>query len=213
MKAIEALTHLRYGPWAYVRIGGWPLGLLLTTLASYGQSADLPYREIPSYPEAFSSGTVAARLVDGLGYRYYWATEGLREEDLRYKPSQEARTSLETLKHIYELSLIIVNATHRLPNVTDQDKPEPVFAEMRKKTLENFKSASARLKATSDAEMNDLKVIFKQGSRSAEFPFWNLLNGPMADVLWHVGQVVSFRRSSGNPFNENANLFTGKTKE
>ncbi|RMG65160.1 MAG: hypothetical protein D6722_16205, partial [Bacteroidetes bacterium] len=36
----------------------------------------LPYRAIPDYPETFTPGTTVARFLDGLGYRYYWATEG-----------------------------------------------------------------------------------------------------------------------------------------
>ena len=193
---------------------------ICATLPVHGQNAgkdkphpDLPYYEIPAYPETFTAGNVAARMIDGLGYRYYWATEGLREEDLKFRPGKEARTSLETLEHIYELSQIIVNCTNKLPNITGADRPAPAFAEMRKQTLENLKSASDRLKTTSDKEMNDLKIIFKRDNSSKEFPFWNQLNGPIADVLWHTGQVVSFRRSSGNPFNEKANVFTGSTKE
>ena len=37
--------------------------------------------------------------------------------------------------------------------------------------------------------------------------------GPIADALWHVGQVVTFRRSSGNPFNSKASVFTGKVRQ
>ena len=61
-------------------------------------------REIPEAPEAYSAATVAARMVEGLGFRFYWATEGLRPEDLAYKPSEEARTTEETINHIYGLS-------------------------------------------------------------------------------------------------------------
>lgn len=51
------------------------------------------------------------------------------------------------------------------------------------------------------------------GGKRSEFPFWNMLNGPIADALWHVGQVVSFRRSSGNPFNSKVSVFSGKVRE
>ena len=177
------------------------------------QDKTLPYYEIPSYPETYTAATVAARLIDGLGFRYYWATEGLRAEDLSHKPSKEARTSLATLAHIYGLSLVIVNSTRKVPNVSNANEPPLSFVEMRKKTLENFKSASDRLKASKDAELNDFKIVFKDAKGSSEFPFWNQLNGPIADALWHVGQVVSFRRSSGNPINPNIEVFTGKVNE
>ena len=62
-------------------------------------------------------------MVDGLGFRYYWATEGLRDEDLAYKPSEEARTTSETIDHIYGLTKVIVNSTLKKPNSrADQEK-------------------------------------------------------------------------------------------
>ena len=60
----------------------------------------LPYYELPEYSETYTAGTVAARMIDGLGFRYYWATEGLRDEDLDFKPSEDARTTKETIDHI-----------------------------------------------------------------------------------------------------------------
>ena len=177
------------------------------------QDKTLPYYQIPSYPETYTAAAVAARLIDGVGFRYYWATEGLRPEDLSHKPSKEARTSLETLAHIYGLSRVIVNSTRKVPNVSDANEPPPSFVEMRKETLENFKSASDRLKVSKDSELNDFKIVFKNDKGSSEFPFWNQLNGPIADVLWHVGQVVSFRRSSGNPINPKVEVLTGKVNE
>lgn len=177
------------------------------------QEKTLPYYEIPSHPENFSAGTVAARMIDGLGFRYYWATEGLRKEDLAYKPGPEARTSEETLKHIYEMSIIIVNSTTYTANVSQTDKPKLTFEEMRKRTLENLKAASDRLRPTTDNEMKEYKLIFKRDSNTTEYPFWNQINGPIADYLWHLGQVVSFRRSSGNPFTDKVSVFSGKVKD
>jgi hypothetical protein len=84
--------------------------LLLVTQVS-AQDKPLPYHEIPNYPEAFTAGNVAARVIDGLGFRFYWATEGLRPEDLSFKPNAQARTTLETAEHIYEMSIIILNST------------------------------------------------------------------------------------------------------
>ena len=45
----------------------------------------IPFHTIPDYPSDFSSGNILGRMVDGLGYRYYWATHDLRDEDLTYK--------------------------------------------------------------------------------------------------------------------------------
>ncbi|MDH5380533.1 MAG: hypothetical protein OEW75_06765, partial [Cyclobacteriaceae bacterium] len=61
------------------------------------------YRELPPSSEEFTAGTMAARTIDGLGFRYYWATEGLNEKDLNFRPTEEARSSYETMLHIYDL--------------------------------------------------------------------------------------------------------------
>ena len=91
--------------------------ILSFSVTSQVSESQLPYYEIPDYPETYTAGTVAARMVDGLGFRYYWATDSLRPEDLAYKPNDEARTTLETIDHIYGLSKVIVNATLQKPNI------------------------------------------------------------------------------------------------
>ncbi len=53
----------------------------------------------------------------------------------------------------------------------------------------------------------------KRRSGTVEYPFWNNINGPIADAIWHVGQVVSFRRSSGNPFPKGVSVLTGKKRD
>ena len=185
------------------------LVLLTMILPLSAQDKSLPYYEIDPFPEQFTAGGVASRMIDGLGFRFYWATEGLHENDLAFKPNKDARTSLETIEHIYEMSFIILNATTKTANTSGQDIPLPYNA-MRKRTLENFKNASERLRVATDQDMKEFKLIFKQGDHLSEFPFWHQLNGPIADCIWHVGQIVSFRRSSGNPFNENVDVFSGK---
>ena len=165
----------------------------------------LPYYEIPKAPIEFTSGTTVSRMIDGLGFRYYWATEGLTEKDLAFQPNAEARTTLETIDHILGLSQVILNATLKVANGAKQ--PKMTFAEKRKKTLENFQEASGILRESKD--ISQYKMIFGK----TEFPFWNAINGPIADAIWHVGQVVSFRRSSGNPFPKGVSVLRGTKSE
>jgi hypothetical protein len=183
---------------------------LLMTIASMAvaQTSQLPYYEIPKEADRYTAGTVGARMIDGLGFRYRWATDSLRNEDLNYSPSAGARTSLETLVHIYELSMIIVNATTSTANEFPDTK-SMTFDQLRAKTLDNLYNASNNLRKASDEDVKGFKAIFKRQSGTREFPFWNMINGPIADALWHVGQVVSFRRASGNPFTEKISVFTG----
>ncbi len=173
----------------------------------------LPYHQIPDYPEEYNACTVAARTIDGLGYRYYWATEGLRPEDLQYKPSEDARTCAETLEHLYGLSETIVNSVKGKPNIRPLPEMRLTFEQRRGLTLQNLKEASDILRKADPKEMENFKIIFQRGEKKSEFPFWHQLNGPIADALWHAGQIVVFRRASSNPINPKVNVFMGKTRE
>ncbi|GAA3599124.1 hypothetical protein Q4Q39_18625 [Flavivirga amylovorans] len=177
---------------------------LLLSIFVMAQSEDekLPYYEIPNHPENYTAGTVAARMADGLGFRYYWATEGLRSEDLVHKASESGRTSAETIDHILGLSNFILSSVSKEGKRTKQDEKRS-FEEKRKQTLLNFKEASDILRAMDDVSQFD----------NDRFPFWNIINGPIADALWHCGQVVMLRRASGNPFNSKVSVFTGKVNE
>lgn len=172
----------------------------------------LPYEEIGDSPETYTSATVAARMIDGLGYRYYWATEGLREEDLNFKPSDDARTTMETIFHLYGLSGTIVNASKNEPNIRPAENVPETYEDLRAATLKNLAEASEILKKNPDQDMSELKVIFQNGENRSEFPYWNMINGPIADAIYHTGQVVSFRRSSGNPMNPKVSVFSGKNR-
>ena len=133
--------------------------LVLLVMQLSAQDKTLPYYEIPNYPETFTAGNVAARVIDGLGFRFYWATEGLRPEDLAFKPNAEARTCLETVEHIYEMSIIVLNSTTKSPNVSGQDKKLP-FPDMRKVTLENLKAASDRAEGNNGSRDEKSNVNF-----------------------------------------------------
>ena len=174
---------------------------------------DLPYYEIPEEPKEMNAEGMVARMIDGLGYRYFWATEDLREEDLAFKAGETNRTTEETINHVYNLSKTILNGVAARPNVRgynpDNDKMD--FAQKRKATLENFKTASDLLREKS-ADVNEMKIIFQRGDKKSEFSFWKMINGPIADAIWHAGQIVSNRRASGNPLHPGVNVFMGKTK-
>lgn len=184
---------------------------LTNLIAQEMKTNDLPYFQIPEYPVSYTAGSVAARMIDGLGFRYYWATEGLRTEDLVYKPSEKGRTCGETIDHLYGLSNVIVNATTRIVNDRSVAPLELTYEEKRKKTLQNFKQASDILKESKD--LSEYMLVFKSEKGSTEYPFWNNINGPIADAIWHTGQIVLLRRASGNPFNSKVSVFNGKVRE
>lgn len=184
-----------------------------TTAQDSSSNAPLPYHQIPDYPEKYTAGTVMARSIDGLGYRYYWATEGLRSEDLAYKPSEDSRDAGHTLEHIYDLSRTILTTIQKKPNIRPFPEEDIDFAEMRKRTLQNLKAASDILLSNKKKDFKQSPVIFQRGDKTSNFPFWNMINGPMADAMYHTGQIVAYRRASGNPIPSGVNVFLGKTKE
>lgn len=179
------------------------------TILSYGQ--DLPFREIPAPPSTYSANTVLLRSIQGLGFRYYWATEGLRDVDLAFKPSEDGRTTRETLEHIHGLCSVIANAVVSKPN-TSSSSADLSFSDLRKETLLRLKEAADVL-GKDATDFSTQKIIFVSDRGNSEFPMWNLFNGPLEDAVWHVGQIITFRRSSGNPYNSKASVFTGKVRE
>lgn len=176
--------------------------IMFVSLTAMAQRDSLPYAAFPPAPDHYSAGTVVSRLLDGVGFRYYWATEGLRSKDLTFRPSPQARTSQETLEHIYSLSTMIISIVGGNQSQPGQYK---TFEELRKGTLENLKKASTLIAGYSDNDMKKLEVAYGD----QKLPFWNMINGPISDCLWHIGQVVTFRRSSGNPFSSKVEVFLG----
>ena len=69
---------------------------------------------------------------------------------------------------------------------------------------------SEQLKATPKEKFDEMPLRFKMGDDNLDFPFWNAINGTVADALYHVGQVVSHRRAAGNPIDPQVNVFVGK---
>ena len=165
---------------------------------------DLPYYELPEATEEFTAGTMAARIVDALGFRFYWATDSLASQDLVFRANEEGKSTEETIIHIYSLSSTIVNSTLKQSNSKITENLS--YTELRSKTLRNLKTAADILRTSDD--ISQFKIIF--GDR--EIPFWNQINGPIADSVWHCGQIAINRRTTGNPINPKVNHFTGKIR-
>lgn len=178
---------------------------MITNINESPSEAELPYAEVPEYSEEFTAGTMAARMIDALGFRFYWSTDCLTETDLVYKANDDGKTTLETISHIFDLSKVIVNATLKQSNI--KVEADLSYSELRAKTLENLKRAADILRESDD--ISQFKIIFGD----SETPLWNLVNGPIADSIWHCGQLSIYRRSSGNPMNPKVNFFTGKIRE
>ena len=170
---------------------------------------ELPFSSIPKAPVNYSASNSISRMIQGLGFRYHWATEGLKAKDLKYRPTEESRSTMGTIQHIYSLSKTILNAAKNKVSKRSKDQPPEHLDELRIITLNNLSEASELFLNYNENELNELNIIFERGGKQSKFPIWNLINGPIADALYHTGQVVSFRRTSGNPISKGVNVFLG----
>ena len=184
--------------------------IMFIPLISFSQTShgdDLPFSEIGDYPNEFSQSNIVSRMIEGLGYRYYWATKSLNKNDLNYKPSDDSRTTFEVIKHIHELTIMISSSFEN--KIVDFPSEQYDYKSLRKKTLLNLKYIHDELKSSPD--FSKLSISFQSEDSTMSFPFWNQINGPISDALWHCGQVVMNRRASGNPLQKGVNVFIGKT--
>ena len=183
------------------------LPMILLSITSHAQ--ELPFREMPPAAKTFNSGTLMGRITDGFGFRFYWATDGLTEEQLAFRPSEEARSIAETIDHIYTLANMFTNATIEQP-IASLDISGLTFEEKRKNILAFIQTSSAIMKVSNDADFERYNLVFQNADGSGQrLPFWNGLNGPLEDALWHTGQVVTLRRMAGNPVKPRVDFMRG----
>jgi hypothetical protein len=144
------------------------------------------FKTYPQAPVEVSASNAIARLIDGLGYRLYWALDGLSEQDCQYTLCEGAHSIGEILWHI----LGLVNWVH-MHVYGDQMTRKPSTIDQGIDTL----LALERMRHTF-LEMSDAELVSYQ---LGDMPFWSYINMPLSDALHHVGQVSILRRGAGNP--------------
>lgn len=166
--------------------------------------SSLPYESIPEPPSTFSGVSVIIRTLDAAGFRFRWATEGVTDAQADFQPTPESMSIKKICKHMVMLFNLIDAAVggEFTPGLHESDD----FQELRLRVLQKIQSARANVSKLTDAELGQRKINHPRGG---EFPIWNMINGPLADALTHVGQITGWRRMAGNP-TPKANLFEGK---
>ena len=165
--------------------------------------AELPYYTLPEPPAEMNATGVLIRLVDSFVFRYRWATEGLREEDMEFKACDSSMALSELLGHIHGL----ITVTDAFITGSDREKIEATsLEERRRRTLELTVKIREALHGLDDDYLEGRRYLVPWAGE--EYPLWYLLNGPLSDALTHVGQVASWRRINGNPI-PGANVFYG----
>ncbi len=61
------------------------------------------YHSMPATPDEITAVNIICRMLAGMGFRFYWATEELKEESYAFKPCEGARSIGETVEHIWDL--------------------------------------------------------------------------------------------------------------
>ena len=165
------------------------------------RNQELPFEDISKTPIELTATNTLLRLVEGLAFRYRWATENLSEENIKFKPHPTSMNIEEVNAHIFDL----VNSTFTVFGGEKQNKDSlNSFQQIRKKSLFILQDLSERLKEMSDEDFSEIEK-----NTSRKLPFWYWINGPLADALTHVGQITSWRRIAGNPQLKGVNVFIG----
>jgi len=141
------------------------------------------YETLPPIPEKLNGSTVLVRMIDGLGFRYRVATEGLTENEFHFRP--------------IEGSMILFWITKAFNANLKTDATLNTFDDYRNATLEICHNLRTIIAAMSEAEIETKTLYLKRLDKG--LPIFNIINGPVADALTHVGQINSWRRMAGNP--------------
>lgn len=174
-------------------------------ISSIKVSAQYPAQiaEIQKAPDSLTVSSGLLRMIEGAGFRYYWAAKGLTEKDLVYSTCEDCRNIIETMQHIQSLSGVVKNTVMGQP--VERINPSDNYNEICKATNKNWADAANYL-INNEVDVSLLQIDFGNGT---PLPIWNLYNGPLSDAIYHTGQIVSLRRSSGNPIHPKVNVLMG----
>ncbi len=147
------------------------------------------FKSYPEPPQEISASNAIARMLDGLGYRLYWALRGLGEEDCDYRLCEGAKSIHEIIEHILDL----VNWMYMHIYGQQMKRPENII-EQGREVLRALEQLRKFLIEMEDKDLPNYKL--------EDLPFWNFINMPISDALHHVGQLAILRRATGNPIVE-----------
>ena len=162
------------------------------------------FQSLPATPSSSSSGAILSRFIVAIGFRYQIATKGLTQNEIEFRPVKGSMNMLELLDHIYK---VLTWAYKAFDKNAKLEIPSNTFDDYQERTLQVCQSFRKRLEEMSDEEIEQTEVYLKRIDTT--FSFWYLINGPISDVLTHIGQINSWRRIAGNPV-DRISPFTGK---
>ncbi len=189
--------------------------IIITSIPSMSQNQNKYedfFKDISIHTKGADAKDLLIHMIDGLGFRFYWATEGLRPEDYDYKNSEDSRTCGETIEHIRDLSIMILAACkginkNGLVLVSSGINPENDKNDILKLLYE-----AREYLYLNTVDVKDIQIVLSRPDGESIFPVWNLIHGPISDAIWHTGQIATFRRASGNPISTKISHLLGKVR-
>jgi hypothetical protein len=146
---------------------------------------NIPYDSVEGYPAHITATAILVRMLDGLGFRFRYATEDLTLQDYQWDPGHGGRTIGELVEHIWGLlSWICANVFGQEEVKLDESEAQ------RLRILELILKLRAHFEQLDDAELAQITIN--------DLPFWHIINGPLSDALTHTGQINALRRLAGN---------------
>lgn len=140
-----------------------------------------PYATLPDPPARVDAAAVLARLVDAIGFRYHWVSEGLRERDWLFRPTPESMDLRALSVHLLQLLRWCGREFGLIPG----DRVPVADRALRREILGVAWTLREHLLRSDAAGVLERR--------------WLLVHGPLADALTHIGQLASWRRQAGNP--------------
>lgn len=164
----------------------------MASLACYRVPMSTDYSAMPAPAQDVSGPSVLAYAIDSAGYRYHWATEGLPETALGFLPAPGSMSIGGLLEHMEQLAGWLQSTL----TGTAALKTGSGLVPTRTGTFASLGACSAAVRAMSSTDLQSVRMARGSGD---PLPMWNIIHGPIADFLTHVGQVTAWRRLSGCP--------------
>ena len=67
------------------------------------RNKEIPFEDISKIPTELTATNILLRVVEGLAFRYRWATENLNEENIKFRPHATSMSIEEVNSHIFDL--------------------------------------------------------------------------------------------------------------
>ena len=136
-----------------------------------------------------------ARLLEGLGFRLRWACEGLTEEDCAETPIPGTWSIGEQIAHVVVLVRFGRRALEEGQAPWEGEDPAYNHPLGYMHALEEISQTIGLLRKYPER----LSTATLSAGPEHLFPAAYLVNGPWADALTHVGQIIVLRKAIGKP--------------